>query len=81
MLETICLYKGNCSGEPFSCSTCKHNTGKKNHYAPDITYIPNPHWHFEVPYNPSVKPFKDNYTIMCTTPVKITLPKPRGKKC
>jgi len=68
----MCDKIGNCTGYPNSCSTCRHNKGKKNHYSPDITpYITS---------GPLPFRFKDKYAFDCVTPVKITMPKPRGKK-
>ena len=84
--QIMCDKIGNCTGYPNSCSTCRHNKGKKNHYSPDITPY-RPYWgpyvypHPHITSGPLPFRFKDKYAFDCVTPVKITMPKPRGKKC
>jgi hypothetical protein len=69
----------SCKGYPMMCSTCKHNTTKKNYYEPDT--IPNPHYNYTYPCSgPLPFRFKDHYTILCSTPLKITMPKTKVKK-
>ena len=73
MFETnTCPFKDKCLGHPFSCSSCIHS-GKKNYYSPRYT--------FTISGITNLPRFdKNHYTFDCVTPVKITLPKPRGKK-
>lgn len=49
----VCPFMDKCTAYPYSCSSCKHNTGKKSYYEPDYQ----PYWY----------PWWDGrgYTITC----------------
>ena len=51
MNETVkCEHKDECIDYPFKCKTCRHNKGKKSHYAPNYPFMSSgPHPAFFLP--------------------------------